>query len=119
MRFRWSWRKRCIDDKLPLPPCCACAACAARMVPRDRREKLDNPHDPARGVLYTIFCRHDDDGSGTVTEAEFILFKLEKMGLVEMSAIKKISEQFDKIDTDKSGSLTLDDIQRAKQLGQL
>ena len=101
-------RKRCIDDKLPLPPCYACEACAARMVPRDRREKLDNPHDPARGVLYTIFCRHDDDGSGTVDMGE-VKAVLAEHNVDAGEDEEGVARSFAAFDVDGSGTLNFDE----------
>jgi potassium channel subfamily K len=61
----------------------------------------------------------DDDNSGTVTEAEFILYKLEMMELIEMGTVRTIKAQFRNIDADGSGSLTFEDIELAYKEGRL
>ena len=63
--------------------------------------------------------RADDDQSGEVSMAEFMVFKLEKMGLVSGDAMKTIQHQFEKVDTDGSGVLTFEDIEQALAAGLL
>lgn len=61
----------------------------------------------------------DDDNSGTVTLAEFVLFKLEMMEVVEPAMLKTIINQFKRIDEDGSGALTHADIAAAIASGKL
>lgn len=55
----------------------------------------------------------DDDG--TVSESEYILFNLRKMGKVDMDTITLLREQFKTLDADGSGELDADDVGLLKQ----
>jgi len=48
----------------------------------------------------------DSDKNGTITQAEFMIFKIEQMGLISEKQLKEISDQFDRLDVDNSGYLT-------------
>ncbi len=48
----------------------------------------------------------DDDGSGTVTESEFLVYKMCQMGLVGREELDEILAQFRALDTDGNGELT-------------
>ena len=56
-------------------------------------------------VLEDLF-KADDDGSGSVTEAEFIIYKIGQMELVSREEIRVIADQFKVLDVDGSGLLT-------------
>lgn len=56
-------------------------------------------------VLEDLF-KADDDHSGSVTEAEFIIYKIGQMELVSRDEIRLIAEQFKLLDVDGSGLLT-------------
>jgi hypothetical protein len=73
----------------------------------------------AKKLTIEDLIKADDDESGTVTKAEFILFKLEKMGCLESEMVAKIQQQFNNVDTDGSGVLTFEDIEAALAAGTL
>ena len=99
-------RKRCIDDRLPLPPCCVNAACCTRMVPRDRAKAAEDEHDVTRGIMYTLFCRYDDDNSGEVEHREVMLLLTDNKVECDPDEIRLTFKTFD---TDGSGTLNFDE----------
>jgi hypothetical protein len=52
----------------------------------------------------------DDDRSGSVSQTEYILYKAERMGLIDPATIYDIAAQFNVVDEDSSGFLTKEDI---------
>lgn len=54
----------------------------------------------------------DVDGDGTVTKAEYMIYKLMHMRLVDPEVIARVERQFHVMDTDGSGTLTIDDISK-------
>ena len=61
----------------------------------------------------------DDDNSGTVSMAEFVVYKLEMMNLVQKDVLDTIIDQFKRVDADGSGELTHEDIQAAIDAGKM
>jgi len=49
----------------------------------------------------------DEDGDGQISIAEFVLFKIEKMGLVDEEQINRIAAEFERYDRD--GDMKIDD----------
>lgn len=71
-----------------------------------------------RRILHKAFVvedlfKADDDASGTVTQAEFIIYKIGQMDLVSHEEIKAIAAQFKLLDKDGSGSLTKEECKSA------
>ena len=64
------------------------------------RRKLDEKLDAK------AFLEADDDGTGQVSEAEFVMYKLEAMELVSQDTLQEIVEQFRAVDIDGDGVLT-------------
>jgi len=60
----------------------------------------------------TELRKADQDHSGTLSEAEFTVFQLTQMGLVRISDIEAIKEQFYILDTDNSGQVTFEEAMR-------
>ena len=62
------------------------------------------------------FCADRDTFSGTrphlqVTKAEFLVFMLQELELVESAELRNILRIFDTMDTDGNGELNMDDVQ--------
>ncbi|KAL1521752.1 hypothetical protein AB1Y20_021406 [Prymnesium parvum] len=68
----------------------------------------------ARGVFHDMLQEMDGDGSGSIDMCEFLRYMLIKLGKVKDSDIQMIQDMFDKLDTDRSGTLDVHDI-RAEQ----
>lgn len=58
----------------------------------------------------------DNDGSGSVDKVEFLCFELARKGLCDSDETKKILERFDKLDTDGSGCLDINDIIKSSKV---
>ncbi|KAE8691141.1 Two pore potassium channel a [Hibiscus syriacus] len=56
----------------------------------------------------------DIDGDGVVGAAEFVLFKLKEMGKICQNDISLILEEFEDLDVDQSGTLSVSDITEAQ-----
>jgi hypothetical protein len=50
----------------------------------------------------------DKNGDGEISCPEYTLYMLQQMRLVEPDVVKQLQDQFRQLDTDKSGTLTLD-----------
>lgn len=57
-----------------------------------------------------VFALMDSDGDGHVVKAEFMLYKLVRMGLVKPEHLKSCSEQFSRLDFDGNGYLSQEDV---------
>ena len=57
-----------------------------------------------------VFALMDSDGDGKVVKAEFMLYKLVRMGLVKPEHLKNCSEQFLRLDFDGNGYLSQEDV---------
>jgi len=53
----------------------------------------------------------DKSGDGQVDKMEFLAYKLVAMGRVQTKDIDEIMARFDQLDTDKSGQLTMDELE--------
>lgn len=60
----------------------------------------------------------DMDDDGTVDAAEFVLYKLKEMGKITQEDIALILEEFEELDVDQSGTLSLSDITLAQSCPQ-
>jgi Ca2+-binding EF-hand superfamily protein len=58
-----------------------------------------------------MFALMDSDGDGKVVKAEFMLYKLVRMGLVKPEHLKNCSEQFSRLDFDHNGYLSQEDVE--------
>ncbi|PON33375.1 Two pore domain potassium channel [Parasponia andersonii] len=56
----------------------------------------------------------DLDDDGTVGAAEFVIYKLKEMGKISQEDISLIMEEFDDLDVDQSGTLSVSDIALAQ-----
>jgi potassium channel subfamily K len=54
----------------------------------------------------------DTDGDQIVTRGEYILHKVVEMGLIDEEMLAAASRRFDELDIDKSGTLTMEDIEQ-------
>jgi len=52
----------------------------------------------------------DTDGEGQISEAEFVVFKLKRMGLITDETIEPIQKEFARLDADGSGYLTREEV---------
>ncbi|XP_031493468.1 two-pore potassium channel 1 [Nymphaea colorata] len=58
----------------------------------------------------------DMDDDGVVSPAEFVIYKLKEMEKISEEDVSRILEEFDNLDVDKSGTLTLSDLALAHQM---
>lgn len=58
-----------------------------------------------------VFALMDSDGDGQVVKAEFMLYKLVRMGLVKPEHLRNCSEQFAALDFDGNGFLSQEDVE--------
>ena len=58
--------------------------------------------------MFTLLHRNKDN---VVTREEFIVHKLIELGFVDIGVVDAASKQFDMLDKDKSGALTMQDIE--------
>ena len=67
---RSTWGGRiCITDDYPLPVCCSNPACKAH-IERPTAADDDEEEERQKHFLYSVFSRHDRDGSGAVDVGE-------------------------------------------------
>jgi hypothetical protein len=59
---------------------------------------------------YETFMKADEDGSDSVSKSEFVLFRLTQMGIIPQHLRERAEQQFDRMDADGSGDLTMEDI---------
>jgi potassium channel subfamily K len=59
---------------------------------------------------YETFLKADADGSDSVSKEEFVLFRLTQMGVIPSKLRERAEQQFDRMDADGSGDLTMEDI---------
>lgn len=57
----------------------------------------------------------DMDSDGVVSAAEFVIYKLKEMGKIEEEDVALVLKEFDYLDADHSGSLTVSDLKIAQQ----
>ena len=62
-----------------------------------------------------LICSLDQDGNG-VCKLEFVIGMIVKLELLEWSDVEPFMKQFDQLDTDKSGMLDKEDLERAAEL---
>ena len=100
------WGKRvAATDVIPLPRCCKNAACKAH-VERPNDEDDDDEEKKQHHIMWSVFARHDEDGSGelTITEVRLIL---EEHEIVFDEA--KLQNTFNKYDLDRSHALEFEE----------
>ncbi|KAH7860695.1 hypothetical protein Vadar_016904 [Vaccinium darrowii] len=56
----------------------------------------------------------DLDGDGIVGAADFVLYKLKEMGKISQEDISLVMEEFEDLDVDQSGTLSVTDITLAQ-----
>jgi potassium channel subfamily K, other eukaryote len=59
---------------------------------------------------YETFLKADADGSDSVSKEEFVLFRLQQMGVIPDNLRERAEQQFERMDADGSGDLTMEDI---------
>mmetsp|Transcript_21190 Transcript_21190/g.35913 ORF Transcript_21190/g.35913 Transcript_21190/m.35913 type:complete len:364 (-) Transcript_21190:84-1175(-) len=59
---------------------------------------------------YSTFAKANTDGTDRVTREEFLVYRLIQMGLLEEPVKNLIYDQYARMDKDKNGILTIDDI---------
>jgi hypothetical protein len=78
---------------------------------RKKHEKLLT----ASALDYDTWNKANANGDDTVTRVEFVYMRLLQMDLVDERLREKIEEQFDRMDRDKDGDLTISDIMLAQE----
>ncbi|KAF9613893.1 hypothetical protein IFM89_012441 [Coptis chinensis] len=64
----------------------------------------------SRKMTVTDLEAADLDDDGTVTAAEFVIYKLKEMGKINQEDISLVMEEFENIDADQSGTLSTSDL---------
>jgi potassium channel subfamily K len=77
----------------------------------DKHEKLLS----ASALDYDTWKSANSDGTDRVTRVEFVYMRLLQMGLIDEHVRKKIEEQFDRMDRNHDGDLTIEDIVKAQE----
>lgn len=68
----------------------------------------------SRRVTYQDLEAADLDEDGVVGAAEFILYKLKEMGKISQEDVSMVMEEFEELDVDQSGTLSVSDISLAQ-----
>lgn len=63
-----------------------------------------------RKLTIDDLTKGDRNNDGKMSEAEFILFKLERMNKLDLESVRNIENEFRKVDKDHSGELTMDEV---------
>ncbi|CAN0092307.1 unnamed protein product, partial [Laminaria digitata] len=101
------WGKRCIVDRLPLPPCCANGYCVAHLERPTGAACGGTPDEDLKmSALNMVFLQHDADGSG-VLEMEELPMILEEYG-VDYDE-ERLPDLFNIYDLDRSGALDFEE----------
>ncbi|XP_020096177.1 two pore potassium channel a isoform X1 [Ananas comosus] len=74
------------------------------------RQKLLAKWVLTRRMTYVDLEEADLDGDHEVGAAEFIIYKLKEMGKISQEDIAEVMEEFEELDVDQSGTLSLHDI---------
>ena len=61
-------------------------------------------------ITMADFEKFDLDGDGQIERTEFIVRKLLLMGILQEDDVARVEEEFDKMDEDGSGEITMDDL---------
>ncbi|KAK7299935.1 hypothetical protein RJT34_10764 [Clitoria ternatea] len=67
-----------------------------------------------RKMTYFDLEAADLDGDGTVGAAEFVIYKLKEMGKISQEDISLVMQEFEELDVDDSGTLTVSDLTLAQ-----
>ena len=78
---------------------------------RKKHEKLLS----ASALDYDTWNKANANGDDTVTKVEFVYMRLLQMDMIDEKLRMKIEEQFDRMDRDKDGDLTISDIMLAQE----
>ncbi|GMH54143.1 hypothetical protein TrST_g5766 [Triparma strigata] len=65
----------------------------------------------SRKITIDEFAKFDVDGDGRIERTEFALRKLMLMGIVEPADVARVEKEFDQMDADGSGEVTLKDLE--------
>jgi Ca2+-binding EF-hand superfamily protein len=103
---RKNWGGRiCITDDAPLPRCCSNPACKAHLE-RPTAADDDEEEEKQHHIMWSVFARHDDDGSGELSLDEV-------RAIMEDHGIQfdehKLVTTFDKYDLDHSHMLEFEE----------
>lgn len=77
----------------------------------EKHEKLLS----ASALDYETWQSANADGTNRVTKVEFVYMRLLQMGLIDENVRQKIEDQFDRMDRNHDGNLTIEDIVRAQE----
>ena len=77
----------------------------------EKHEKLLS----ASALDYETWQSANADGTNRVTKVEFVYMRLLQMGLIDENVRQKIEDQFDRMDRNHDGDLTIEDIVRAQE----
>jgi hypothetical protein len=79
----------------------------------DYRLRLEHHEALSQSVIdYQTFKNADVDHSQTVTKDEYIIYRLDQMGLIPKDIWKDLEEQFMRMDRDGNGVLSVDEVRK-------
>ncbi|KAJ6793819.1 two pore potassium channel a isoform X1 [Iris pallida] len=76
----------------------------------ERRQQLLAKWVLTRKMTYTDLEAADLDEDGVVSAAEFVVYKLKEMGKISQKDIAVVMEEFENLDVDQSGTLSVADL---------
>ena len=82
---------------------------ATKVIEKKQREAMDRIL--SRKITIDEFAKFDVDGDGRIERTEFALRKLMLMGIVEPADVARVEKEFDQMDADGSGEVTLKDLE--------
>ncbi|GMH76070.1 hypothetical protein TL16_g06962 [Triparma laevis f. inornata] len=81
---------------------------ASYFVEQKKKEALEKIL--TKRITMADFEKFDLDGDGQIERTEFIVRKLLLMGILQEDDVARVEEEFDKMDEDGSGEITMDDL---------
>ncbi|GMH58504.1 hypothetical protein TrLO_g827 [Triparma laevis f. longispina] len=82
---------------------------AGKFIERKQKEAMDRIL--SRKITVEEFAKFDVDGDGRIERTEFAMRKLMLMGLLELEDVQRVEKEFDEMDADGSGEVTLKDLE--------
>ncbi|KAJ6845657.1 two pore potassium channel a isoform X1 [Iris pallida] len=83
----------------------------------ERRRQMLAKWVLTRKTSYTDLEAADMDGDGVVSAAEFVIYKLKEMGKISQEDVAVVMEEFESLDVDQSGTLSVADLLLAQSTG--
>ena len=81
---------------------------AGYFIDKKRREAMDKILH--KRITIADFIAFDDNGDGQIEKSEFVLHKLQLMGLIEQADIDRAQKEFALMDEDGSGMISMEEL---------